>query len=88
MKKIEAAKILLTTTTLPVTLISENVGYGNYSNFTYTFHQIVGCTPTEYRQKQEQMGAAYKKWAALIYMCRKSNRNDQIFDSFEKKSFV
>jgi len=52
-EKIEAAKILLTTTTLPVTLISENVGYGNYSNFTYTFHQIVGCTPTEYRQKQE-----------------------------------
>ena len=52
-EKIEAAKILLTTTTLPVTLISENVGYGNYSNFTYTSHQIVGCTPTEYRQKQE-----------------------------------
>lgn len=52
-EKIETAKILLTTTTLPITLISENVGYGNYSNFTYTFHQIVGCTPSEYRQKQE-----------------------------------
>ena len=70
-EKIEAAKILLTTTTLPVTLIAENVGYGNYSNFTYTFHQIVGYTPTEYRQKQESMGAAYKTWGALIYYVQK-----------------
>ena len=58
-EKIEVAKILLTTTTLPVTLVSENVGYGNYSNFTYMFHQNVGCTPTEYRQNHKQNGAAH-----------------------------
>lgn len=50
-EKMEVAKTLLRTTSLPVTMISENVGYANYSNFTYTFHQICGCTPTEYRQE-------------------------------------
>lgn len=29
-----------------------------------------------------------KNGQLLSTMCRKSNRNDQIFDSFEKKSFV
>ena len=37
-------------TTLPVTLISGHVGYGNYSNFTRSFKQLVGCTPMEYRK--------------------------------------
>lgn len=46
----ESAKILLSTTTLPVTLISGHVGYGNYSNFTRSFKQLVGCTPMEYRK--------------------------------------
>lgn len=48
--KIESAKILLSTTKLPVTLISSHVGYGNYSNFTRSFKQLVGCTPMEYRK--------------------------------------
>lgn len=49
-EKMESAKMLLTTTTLPVTLISSHVGYGNYSNFTRSFKQLVGCTPMEYRK--------------------------------------
>ena len=49
-EKMESAKILLSTTTLPVTLISGHVGYGNYSNFTRSFKQLVGCTPMEYRK--------------------------------------
>lgn len=49
-EKMESAKMLLSTTTLPVTLISSDVGYGNYSNFTRSFKQIVGCTPMEYRK--------------------------------------
>ncbi len=49
-EKMESAKILLSTTNLPVTLISSHVGYGNYSNFTRSFKQLVGCTPMEYRK--------------------------------------
>lgn len=49
-EKMESAKMLLTTTTLPVTLISSHVGYGNYSNFTRSFKQLTGCTPMEYRK--------------------------------------
>jgi YesN/AraC family two-component response regulator len=49
-EKMESAKILLATTTLPVTLISSHVGYGNYSNFTRSFKHLAGCTPMEYRK--------------------------------------
>lgn len=49
-EKMEAAKMLLTTTALPVTLISSHVGYGNYSNFTRSFKQLTGQTPMEYRK--------------------------------------
>lgn len=49
-EKMESAKMLLATTNLPVTLISSHVGYGNYSNFTRSFKQLVGCTPMEYRK--------------------------------------
>ena len=48
-EKMEAAKVLLKTTQLPVTIISGYVGYSNYSNFTRSFRQIVGCTPSEFR---------------------------------------
>ena len=50
-EKMESAKMLLATTTLPVTLISSHVGYGNYSNFTRSFKQLTGCTPMEYRSR-------------------------------------
>lgn len=49
-EKMESAKILLSSTSLPVTLISSHVGYGNYSNFTRSFKHLVGCTPMEYRK--------------------------------------
>ena len=48
-EKMEAAKVLLQTTELPITLISSHVGYGNYSNFTRSFKQVTGMTPMEYR---------------------------------------
>lgn len=50
-QKIEIAKILLKTTVLPITLISDRVGYGKYSHFTRSFRQIIGCTSSEYRKK-------------------------------------
>lgn len=50
MEKMEVAKLLLTTTNLPVTSVSGHAGYANYSNFTRSFKQIVGYTPSEYRE--------------------------------------
>lgn len=51
-EKVEAAKVLLKTTDLPITLISSHVGYGNYSNFTRSFKQVTGMTPMEYRNRE------------------------------------
>lgn len=53
MEKMDVAKQLLTTTNLPITSISGHAGYANYSNFTRSFKQIVGCTPTEYRELEK-----------------------------------
>ena len=47
----KAAKMLLETTELSVTMIADHVGYSNYSNFTYVFRQSEGCTPMDYRKK-------------------------------------
>ena len=52
-EKIEASKHLLSTTNLPVSVISGHVGYTNYSNFTRSFKLITGLTPTEYREQQK-----------------------------------
>lgn len=49
-EKMKTAKMLMTTTDLSVTMISDHVGYNNYSNFTRSFKQIVGCTPMDYRK--------------------------------------
>ena len=49
-EKMEVAKVLLSTTNLPVTIVSERAGYANYSNFMRGFKQIVGCTPSEFRE--------------------------------------
>ena len=50
-EKMKAAKMLLETTELSVTMIADHVGYSNYSNFTYVFRQSEGCTPMDYRKK-------------------------------------
>ena len=52
-KKMEAAKLLLKTTDMSVTMIADQVGYQNYSNFTYSFRQAAGMSPLEYRKKCE-----------------------------------
>lgn len=49
-KRLEVAKDLLVHTKLPVNLISEKVGYCNYSYFTKLFGREIGCTPLEYRK--------------------------------------
>ena len=49
-KRVEIAKDLLTNTDLPVHLISDKVGYGNYSYFTKLFKKVTNYTPVDYRK--------------------------------------
>ncbi|MCR2822970.1 response regulator transcription factor [Lederbergia panacisoli] len=50
-KRIEVAKDLLTNTDHPVHLISDKVGYGNYSYFTKIFKKETNYTPMDYRKE-------------------------------------
>ena len=54
-EKIEAAKQLLVTTDLPVSVISGHVGYANYSNFTRSFKLLTSLTPSEYREANTRL---------------------------------
>ena len=49
-KRVEIAKDLLKNTDLPVHLISDKVGYGNYSYFTKLFKKETNYTPVDYRK--------------------------------------
>lgn len=49
-KRIEMAKSLLSNTELSVNLISDKVGYSNYSYFTKLFKKETGFTPVDYRR--------------------------------------
>lgn len=49
-KRIEVAKELLANTNHPVHLISDKVGYGNYSYFTKIFKKETNTTPMDYRK--------------------------------------
>jgi len=53
-EKMKAAKILLSTTDLSVTTISDRVGYNSYSNFSYTFKSLFDESPKEYRNRYRQ----------------------------------
>lgn len=49
-KRIDIAKDLLEHTNLPVHVISEKVGYENYSYFTKLFKKVTNFTPMDYRK--------------------------------------
>ena len=52
-ERITLAKSLLTTTSLPVQIISLKAGYQNFSYFLRTFKRICGVTPNDFRKKQQ-----------------------------------
>ncbi|MEE8824716.1 HTH-type transcriptional regulator YesS [Lentilactobacillus sunkii] len=52
-KRIELAKQLLRKGT-SVTLVCEQSGFGNYSNFIRTFNNIVGISPGKYKKKYQR----------------------------------
>lgn len=47
-------------TTKPIINIALDVGYIDYKNLSRQFKQIKGCTPTEYRQEFNKMGAQFE----------------------------
>ncbi|WP_162990461.1 response regulator transcription factor [Mesobacillus foraminis] len=49
-KRVDIAKELLVNTNLPVHIISDKVGYGNYSYFTKLFKKETNYTPVDYRK--------------------------------------
>ena len=55
-KRIETAKDLLINTNLSVNIISDKVGYGNYSYFTRLFKKETGVTPLDYRNRKGVSG--------------------------------
>ena len=50
--RIERAKLLLTTTELSLQEIADRLHFCSRSYFGKVFHEVVGCSPLEYRQKQ------------------------------------
>lgn len=48
-RRMEKAKEYLEYSGLPVSRIATEVGYNNFSYFSKTFRDLVGCTPNEYR---------------------------------------
>ncbi|MCR4694686.1 MAG: response regulator [Pseudobutyrivibrio sp.] len=52
-KRLDLAKSMLEETSLPVSAISEQVGYDDYSYFTRVFRKTVGITPVEYRNRKD-----------------------------------
>lgn len=60
-ERIHFATQLLRQTNLPISIISENVGYDSLSYFSMIFKQVIGVTPREYRKslaESEEAGNA------------------------------
>lgn len=51
--RIERAKVLLKETNNTLQMIADEVGYTEGNNFQYAFKQMVGCTPGEWRKREQ-----------------------------------
>ena len=54
-KRMEKAAKLLLETQYPISRIAMEVGYSNFSYFSKTFRDYAGCTPNEYRAKNQSI---------------------------------
>jgi len=50
--RIERAKQLLLESSLPISVISLQVGYTNFSHFSHIFRKLTGITPSDFRRMQ------------------------------------
>ncbi|KXX71110.1 AraC family transcriptional regulator [Flammeovirga sp. SJP92] len=53
-KRMQKAQVLLVSTTLPIAIISEKIGYQHASHFSYAFKNSLGITPNKYRAQHKQ----------------------------------
>lgn len=53
-RKMETARTLLRTTSLPIGFIAAKLGYNNFSHFSYTYKKSMGVTPQEERHTEEK----------------------------------
>lgn len=53
-ERVAFAKRLLHHTNLPISVITENVGFDSLSYFSTVFRSVVGCSPREYRQRMAE----------------------------------
>lgn len=53
--RLREARRLLAETQLPITEIGQLCGLGSSSYFGYIFREVVGCTPSQYRQKWQDI---------------------------------
>lgn len=49
--RIDGARILLESTTLQITQIAMNVGYGDAASFRKTFSKVIGLSPSQFRRR-------------------------------------
>ncbi len=52
-RRIERAMTLLRQTDRPVTQVAWDVGFASLGTFSRTFSTVVGCSPSEFRQRHE-----------------------------------
>ncbi|WP_044205823.1 AraC family transcriptional regulator [Flammeovirga sp. OC4] len=53
-KRMQKAQVLLVSTSLPIAIISEKIGYQHASHFSYAFKNSIGITPNKYRAQHKQ----------------------------------
>lgn len=52
--KLDVAKDMLANPNIPISMISSEIGYTNFSHFTQMFKKYENVTPTEYRRQKSQ----------------------------------
>jgi AraC-like DNA-binding protein len=57
-RRIQAAQVLLLTTTLPIQTVATTVGYPDAFHFTRLFTAVVGCCPRTFRQRYTRAAGA------------------------------
>ena len=48
-----AARNMIITTTLPISLIASKVGYDNFSHFSKVYKKVMGTTPSSERNSEK-----------------------------------
>ena len=53
LSKMNAARNMIITTTLPISLIATKVGYDNFSHFSKVYKKVMGTTPSSERNSEK-----------------------------------